>query len=427
MADPLNVDVAVVGGGIIGCAAAYWLSRRGVRVAVFERAGIASEQSSRAWGFIRQQGRNPAEVPLAAEAMELWSEFSNRAGGKAIELTRNGILVPAETEADEERIVSAQEAAAKYKLRAKILSGKEITRLMPELHGTWRCALYTPDDGHGEPGPSTHVLAKAATSEGAQVFVHEPVHAIRFEEGGTTCLQTTKRICSAGAILLAGGIGSGELARSIGLDLPIQIVRSSVLHTTPMPWFTSIGFWGPSVAFRPKADGSFYVGNGYRGAGADYDLTVGTFQHLRYFLPAYKRNWRLLRLSFGREFWVRLRSSLGQEVSALPEPRPNMRKIRSNLERFRSLFPHLGEVEVARSWAGRIDLTPDVIPIIDCPLPDNRCFIASGFSGHGFALGPSIGKQIAEWIIDGSPSINLRSFRLSRFAEGDFDTSSKAL
>jgi len=102
-------------------------------------------------------------------------------------------------------------------------------------------------------------------------------------------------------------------------------------------------------------------------------------------------------------------------LRALPEPHVNTRKIAHNAAAFRALFPHVGALDLARRWAGRIDLTPDVIPIIDQPAPG--LFVAAGFSGHGFALGPSVGKQIAEWI-DGRSSLDLSAFRLSRFAEG---------
>jgi len=187
--------------------------------------------------------------------------------------------------------------------------------------------------------------------------------------------------------------------------------------------------WGPRVAYRPRADGSFIIGNGYRGAGADYDITIDSLRNLRQFLHAYRLNWRLLRLSLGGEFLYRLRASLSRQAMArpLPEPAPNVRKIASNLTHFRAMFPHLNGITLERSWAGRIDLTPDVIPIIDRPDPNANHFVAAGFSGHGFALGPAIGKQLSEWILDGRPSIDLRPFRLARFQEDCVERAQQAL
>jgi glycine/D-amino acid oxidase-like deaminating enzyme len=218
------------------------------------------------------------------------------------------------------------------------------------------------------------------------------------------------------------------LAKPLGVNLPIQIARSSVAQTAKAAPFTQVAMWGPKVAFRPRLDGSFVIGNGYRGVGIDYDLTIDSVSNLRHFLPAYRRNWRLLRLNFGSESLHQLRARFGRAaIRGLPEPRVNESKVAHNAAAFRTLFPHVGSLGLDRSWAGRLDLTPDAIPIVDQPNAMPGLFVAAGFSGHGFALGPSVGKQMTEWILDGKPSLDLAAFRLSRFAEGAAGTASKAL
>ncbi|MFC7556889.1 hypothetical protein ACFQU7_38780 [Pseudoroseomonas wenyumeiae] len=146
--------------------------------------------------------------------------------------------------------------------------------------------------------------------------------------------------------------------------MPVQVVRSTVGRTMAAAPFTELAMWGPKVAYRPRPDGRFVIGNGYRGVGGDYDITPNSFRQLRHFLPAYRRNWRLLRLTLGREFMAQLKAT---SPSAAPEPPFNRRKITHNLAAFRRLFPHLGEIGLETAWAGRIDLTPDVIPIMDNP------------------------------------------------------------
>ena len=116
-----SVDVAIVGAGIMGCATAWHLATRGIKVAVFERSEIASEQSSRAWGFIRQQGRHEAEVPLASEANRLWVEITSRYGEASTGFTPGGILVPAETADDEGRIADALAVARALGLATRLL------------------------------------------------------------------------------------------------------------------------------------------------------------------------------------------------------------------------------------------------------------------------------------------------------------------
>ncbi len=423
-----SVDVAVVGGGITGCATAWHLAARGVRVALFERTEIAAEQSGRNWGFIRQQGRHEAEVPLAAEANRLWVEITARYGAARTGFTPGGILMPAETADDERQIGEGFDVARRLGLDTRLLNAGQIRDLIPELSGTWRSGLYTAGDAHGEPALSTRTIAYAARDAGASVHERSSVLAVETQAGRILGIVTSAGRCAAQVVLLAGGIGTQALAKPLGIELPIQVIRSSVSQTVAATPFTRVAMWGPKVAFRPRADGSFVIGNGYRGAGPDYDLTIDSFAHLRYFLPAYRRNWRQLRLTLGAESFHRLHAHIGRKsaMDALPEPLVNSKKIAHNAAAFRALFPHVGNLDLARTWAGRIDLTPDVIPIIDQPVAAPGLFVAAGFSGHGFALGPSVGKQVAEWIIKGRPLLDLSAFRLSRFGEGPGAVASKA-
>ncbi|MDB5510872.1 MAG: hypothetical protein JWR08_355 [Enterovirga sp.] len=424
-----TVDVAVVGGGIVGCSAALSLAQKGARVALFERGRLGAEQSSRAWGFVRQQGRHEAEIPLAAEANGLWVELTARFGHEGTHFTRAGILVPAETSDDEERVQTGYADARAFGLDTRILNRAEIRELLPQLEGDWRSGLYTAGDAHADPGRSTATIAAAARAAGVSIHENTPVIGVEETAGRISGVVTATGRCPAGAVVLAGGIGSPLLARQLGIDLPIQVIRSSVGHTAAAAPFTKVAMWGPTVAYRPQPDGSFTIGNGYRGVGADYDITINSLRNLRYFLPAFRRNSRLLKLSLGTEFVSQMRTAFGGAAAhePLPEPDVNAAKVVANLSAFRHLFPHLGGLPLQRSWAGRIDLTPDVVPIIDRPDPRRNVYVAAGFSGHGFALGPSVGKQLSEWILGGRPSLDMSAFRLSRFAEGSATVKKQAL
>lgn len=426
---PDTVDVVIVGGGIVGCSTALQLARRGAKVAVFERGLVASEQSSRAWGFIRQQGRHEAEVPLAAEANGLWAELTAKFGQQGTGFTRGGILVPAETEADQERVVFGHESARGFGLDTRILDAAAIRALVPQFAGHWRSGLYTAGDAHGEPELSTKTIAAAAREAGAVIHENTPVLAVETKAGSVSGIEMDRGRCHAPVVLLANGIGAPRLAAPLGLELPIQIVKSSVGQTGTAVPFTQVAMWTPKVAFRPRADGSFVIGNGYRGVGVDYEITIDSLRSMRHFLPAYRLNWRQMRLTLGADFIHQLRARMSRAAAAraLPEPGVNQRKVEHNLRQLNGLFPHLGGIDLARSWAGRLDLTPDAIPILDRPAAVPGLFIAAGFSGHGFALGPSLGKQFAEWICDGRPSLDLTPFRLARFAEGIVHSAKKAL
>jgi glycine/D-amino acid oxidase-like deaminating enzyme len=155
-------------------------------------------------------------------------------------------------------------------------------------------------------------------------------------------------------------------------------------------------------------------------------VTLESFRHARLFFPNYWRNRRLFRFHVGRPL-VRSVAALRPTAAARRhpgtwdralEPRPNPAKVQRALDGLRRLFPSIGPLAVTRAWAGYIDATPDAIPVIGEAGPAGLV-VATGFTGHGFAMGPIVGRLVAELIIDGKPSLGLRAFRFSRFAEGD--------
>lgn len=424
-----SADVVIVGGGIVGCSTALWLAERGVKVIVLERGQVASEQSSRAWGFVRQQGRHEAEIPLAREANRIWHNLTQRLGAVATEFEVSGILMPAETEEDEERVAVGLDDATANGLDSRRVDAAEIRALVPQMKADWRCGLYTPGDAYAEPTVASRSIAREARNAGAEILEGVAVTGLKTVGDKVVGVRTRDGDIDADTVLLAAGIGTAHLARGIGLDLPIQMIRSSVGRTTPSVPFTRIAVWGPKVAYRPRRDGSFVIGNGYRGVGADYDLTIESLRGLRHFLPAYRRNWRQLKLSLGAEFVDVLRRAVSRDgqVVQLPEPGVNRKKVSGNFQQFCRLFPHLDGLSLQASWAGRIDLTPDVIPIIDRPDPSQNLFVAAGFSGHGFALGPAVGEQMAQWITEGRSKLDLTAFKADRFTRGQYGRSKHAL
>ena len=195
------VDVAIVGGGITGCATAWHLATRGVRVALFERTEIAAEQSGRNWGFIRQQGRHEAEVPLAAEANRLWVELTARYGATSTGFTPGGILMPAETADDEKQICEGFDVARRFGLDTRLLNAGQIRDLIPELSGTWRAGLYTPGDAHGEPASSTRTIACAAREAGASSTKKASCWVSRRKPDAISGLVTSAGRCAAPVVV----------------------------------------------------------------------------------------------------------------------------------------------------------------------------------------------------------------------------------
>jgi glycine/D-amino acid oxidase-like deaminating enzyme len=425
---PASADIVIIGAGIVGCATAYYLAKRGLSVVVLERGTVASEQSSRAWGFVRQQGRHDLEVPMAAEAIRIWDKLAGELQAD-LEYVRRGILVLAETDEDMARIEDGARVARGHGLGTRLLNASELRAVIPGIAGPWRAALFTDSDGHAEPRKVTEAFARAAERRNA-IFLPDTA-ALGIETGGgrVSGVATRRGSIRAGTVLCAAGTGTSDLLRIVGISLPLQVIRTYVAETRETRPFTQTAGWGPYVSFRPTGRGTFYIGTGYRDTGTEFDILPTSFRHLGFFLPTYRKNWRYVRPRLGKEFAGELARLVTHGVAEAPprEPRLNQGRLDFVERHFYELFPHLSGLGLKRRWAGRIDMTPDLLPIMDKFERPEGLYIGAGFSGHGFALGPVTGRLMSELIADGRPSLDLRAFRSRRFREGDFAAAPNAL
>ena len=224
-------------------------------------------------------------------------------------------------------------------------------------------------------------------------------------------------------VVCAAGAWSWRLARTVGLALPQRWVRGTVARTTPAPPTTACAVWGPGVAFRQRRDGRFNIA---AGGALDHDVTLDSARQLRFFLPNFWRNKALFRFHVGRPLLRSVGARLpGAAARREPlvwdraiEPVPNPDKVARSLRELQRVLPALPPLVIDQSWAGYIDATPDLVPVLG-EAPGVKGFVlATGFSGHGFAMGPIAGRLVSELIVDGKPSLDLTPFRYARFAEG---------
>jgi glycine/D-amino acid oxidase-like deaminating enzyme len=414
-------DVVVVGGGIVGCATAYYLARRGVRVILLERGEIAGEQSGRNWGFVRQQGRDPSEVPLMVAANRIWRGLEQELDAD-IEWIQGGNLALAPTP---ERLALFEgwlATARDHGLDTRLVTPREIQDLLPGMGGTWVGGLYTASDGHAEPAKATQAIGRAAVKLGVDLREGCAVESISTEGGRIGEVRTEQGAIRAGTVVCAAGAWSARLLRPLGLNLPQRWVRATVARTTPAPPLTRAGIWGPTVSFRQRRDGTLNLA---AAGAADHDVTLDSLRHARLFWPNYWKNRKLFRFHVGRPLLSSIAALLpGSAARRHPltwdrgtGPAPNPTKVSRSLRELRRLYPALAGLQITRSWAGYIDATPDAIPVIGEAGPSGLV-AATGFTGHGFAMGPIVGRLVAELITEGKPSLDLRAFRFSRFAEG---------
>jgi glycine/D-amino acid oxidase-like deaminating enzyme len=419
---PRAADVVVVGAGIIGCATAYFLARRGVRVVVVERGPVSGEQSRKNWGFVRQQGRDPLEMPLVIEANRMWRGLA-RALDADIEWVQGGNLALA---ADETRMARFEQwlpVAREFGLPTRLLRAKDLDAVVPGLAGDFIGGLHTPSDGHADPEKTTDAFARAAVAHGATLHLGCAVQRVTTRAGAVDGVVTERGEIRAPTLVCAAGAWSSRLARTLGLDLPQRWVRGTVARTTPAPPVTACAVWGPGVAFRQRRDGAFTIA---AGGALDHDVTLDSLRQLRFFLPNFWKNKAMFRFHVGRPLLASLAAGLpGSAARRRPlvwdrglEPRPNPDKVRRSLAELQRALPSLPPLGIARCWAGYIDAAPDLVPVLG-EVPRLRGLVfATGFSGHGFAMGPIAGRLVSELIVDGKPSLDISGFRFSRFAEG---------
>jgi glycine/D-amino acid oxidase-like deaminating enzyme len=283
--------------------------------------------------------------------------------------------------------------------------------------------MHTPGDGHADPEKATDALARAAVAHGAALHLGCAVQGVTTQAGAVSGVLTEHGEVRTSTVVCAAGAWSTRLARTLGLDLPQRWVRGTVARTTPTPAVTACAVWGPGVAFRQRRDGSFNIA---AGGALDHDVTLDSLRQVRFFLPNYWKNRSLFRFHVGRPLLASLAAALpGSAARRQPlvwdrglEPRPNPAKVRRGLAELQRVLPALPPLGIVRSWAGYIDAAPDLVPVLG-EVPGLRGFLlATGFSGHGFALGPIAGRLISELIVDGKPSLDIAGFRFSRFAEG---------
>lgn len=419
---PERADVVVIGGGIMGAAAAYYLAGAGMRTVLVERDRVSSQQSGRNWGFVRTQYRDPLELPLAVEALAIWPGLEQELG-EVTGWRRDGCVFVAETEAEQAAFARWQEQTSDIAPDTRVLSGREVSELVPSLRRKTIGGLYTPSDGQAEPALATTAFARAALRSGVTILEDCGAIAIETSGGKVSGVLTEHGLIRCNVAICAAGALSHRLLAPLGLALPQQSVRSTVSLTLPLPPLTRACFCGFGIGLRQRADGSCIIA---ADSSSDVDLSLDSFRAARFFLPELLRHRSGFSLRLGRPFMDDLHERLAvpRHERALAGRRPvieaNRERAAKTSEAVRSLFAGIETIEIVKSWAGRIDVLPDALPVLDAPREIAGLIVATGFSGHGFGLGPAVGRHVARLATGNAPSDSLAPLRFDRFARGTY-------
>ncbi|WP_424137072.1 NAD(P)/FAD-dependent oxidoreductase [Roseomonas chloroacetimidivorans] len=422
---PAEVDVAIIGGGIAGVSAAYFLAKAGRSVAVIEKGVVAGEQSSRNWGWCRVQNRDEREIPLMQRSLELWAGLAAETGDD-YGFHRDGLVYVTRSEAELAKWQAWVDMARQYQAHSRMLSAKEARAATPGNDGAWIGGVASPRDGMAEPFKAVPTLAEAARRHGATIHQRCAVRGLDITAGRVSGVITERGRVRAASVLLAGGAWSSMLLRRHGVDLPQTSVRSTVFLTQAAPEVTKGGIYTPDITISRRSNGGYIVAANNRGR---IEVTPGGIRHARKFWPMLKSRWSSVSFGVGSSFfrgpdawagnWSFDRPTIfeAEDMRTLdPAPSPGVEE--PGLAQLAKSWPSLAGTKAAATWAGWIDSTPDAVPVIAPIDALPGLFLSTGYSGHGFGIGPGAGRLAADLILGTTPIVDPTPFKLDRLVDG---------
>jgi glycine/D-amino acid oxidase-like deaminating enzyme len=419
---PGSADIVIIGGGIVGVSTAWFLARRGVKVALCEKGHIAGEQSGRNWGWVRQNGRDAREMPMIMESLNIWRTLAEDIG-EDVGFTQTGCLYAARTDDELEGYAAWLPTAREYGLDTCIISGDEIAQLVPGATTKWKGGTYTASDGQAEPHKAAPAIARAAARSGASILTSCAVRGIETSGGRVSAVVTEHGTIKTRVVCCAAGAWTSMFCRSLDVSLPQLTLNGTVVRTAPGEKVLNTCVWDEDAGIRRRQDGGYNVAHS---AFLEHPIVPSTFRFAFRYLPAFRREFGGVRLSIGREFieewrtpkrW-RLDAPSPFEKTRVLDPKPHPRAIAGIRKIIAERFPPLAGIDIVEAWSGAVETTPDAVPVIDEVEAPPGFYIATGLSGHGFGIGPGAGKAIAGMLTGTETGIDLSEFRLSRFFDG---------
>lgn len=368
-----HADVIIVGGGIIGCAAAYYLTKKGCSVLVLEGSkDIGNGGSSRNGGGVRQSGRDPRELPLAMYGIKnLWPTLSEELEVDC-EYHQDGNLRLGKTEKHLEILQGLTDRAKACGLDVRMIDGDEVRAINPYLSDEVIGASWCPTDGHANPLTTTLGYYKMARRLGARFITEEPVIALKKIKGHLRQVITAENVYECDTVILAAGLGSRDIAATVGIDIPMQpaMLESLVTEAQPPMFDQMLGTAEADFYGHQTKHGSFVFGgtSGLEGFTKDNHTPV---------------------------------------TSSISAP--------STCRGIIKYFPILKDAKIVRTWAGWMDLCADKVPVISPVSEVPGLILACGFSGHGFGIAPAVGTVLSQLALHEPTAVDLYELRYDRF------------
>ncbi|ANW01111.1 NAD(P)/FAD-dependent oxidoreductase [Bradyrhizobium icense] len=417
---PASADAVVIGGGIVGVFAAYYLAKRGIRVALVEKGRVGAEQSSRNWGWCRQQNRDARELPMAMKSLDLWERFAAESG-EDTGFRRCGLLYLSNDEAELARWARWCDFARTVGVTTHVLDSAGATGRGRATERAWKGGVFSPTDGTADPGKAAPAVASAILKLGGTVHQNCAARGIELEAGRLSAVVTESGTIKTKIAVLAGGAWASSFCRQVGIRFPQASIRSSILAVSPGAKDLPDALHTASISFTRRTDGGYTLAISGRGR---VDVTPQQLRFAPQFLPMFLKRWRSLLpgglegIRSGHETlkcW-RLDGPTPMEHMRILDPTPDPAAVKLTHSRAIELIPELRKTKITAAWAGYIDSTPDGVPGLGELEKVPGLILAAGFSGHGFGIGPGAGHLIADLITGSEPMFDPKPYRPNRFS-----------
>jgi sarcosine oxidase subunit beta len=370
---PEKAEIAIVGGGVMGLAIAYYLARHGVNdVVVLERGYLAEGASGRNGGGVRQQWATEINIRLMQESVELCRRFAVDVGVN-VWFRQGGYLFLARSAKEVARLEKNIDIQNRCGVATRMLEPSAAQEIVPELDLTGIVgAAYNPTDGILFPWPFLWGYARQAAAHGVRIFTQTPVTALEPQAGGGYTVTTARGNVRARRVINATGAWSPKLAKLVGVDIPTYPIRHEICSSEPLKPFLR-----PMVS---ELASGLYCSQSMRG-----EIVGGVT------IPGHASTY-----------------AMGSTLEFLA----------TYSRRLVKLMPILGDIKILRQWAGPYDQSPDGNPIVGAVPGHPDLFLACGFVGHGFMMAPIVGKLYGDWLAGGPKHEIFERYTLQRFTDG---------
>ena len=368
----IEADVAILGGGLIGCATAYYLRKRGRSVVLLERGFVGGGSSGVNFGSLRLQGHHLPELPLALRSQGIWEGLEAELG-ESVEFVQQGHVHVALTEEHVQIMRRFAAAARPLGLEAGLLDRQETLRRWPFLSAQVLGASWSSRDAVANPRLATPAFARAALALGATIHEETEVTEVSHAAGQFTLHAADGPTVTAPCLVNTAGVWGGAIARQFGEPVPVFPAGPVEIITEPVAPFVApvIHVVDGSILFRQTNRGNV--------------LFAG---HPRITVDAESRRTRV------------------------PPA-----KMATNMGRLAALVPHLRHLHVIRTWTGIEGYVPDMTPILGPSETTPGLFHGFACSGHGLQVGPALASILTELIVDGGTQTAIEALSISRFRQ----------